>query len=66
MTCACFAHFAPEALRSPSDEALHGAFVAAAEQRPRDGLPHHPRAWLVGAGRLSALAQRSTGVEDPC
>ncbi|WP_437726302.1 RNA polymerase sigma factor [Sorangium sp. So ce861] len=40
-----------------AEEALHDAFVAAAEQWPRDGLPHHPRAWLVGAGRLSALAR---------
>ncbi|XXX79465.1 RNA polymerase sigma factor [Sorangium sp. So ce134] len=40
-----------------AEEALHDAFLAAAEQWPRDGVPHQPRAWLVGAGRLSALAR---------
>lgn len=40
-----------------AEEALHDAFLAAAEQWPRDGVPHHPRAWLVGTGRLSALAR---------
>jgi RNA polymerase sigma-70 factor (ECF subfamily) len=40
-----------------AEEALHDAFVAAAEQWPRDGVPHQPRAWLVATGRLSALAR---------
>ncbi|WP_437336849.1 hypothetical protein [Sorangium sp. So ce394] len=56
----------PEALSSSSDEALQDAFVAAAARRPRDGLPHHPRTWLVGAGRLSAFGRRSREVEESC
>jgi RNA polymerase sigma-70 factor (ECF subfamily) len=38
-----------------AEEALHDAFMAAAEQWPRDGLPKNPRAWLVSAGRFKAI-----------
>jgi len=38
-----------------AEEALHEAFVAAAEQWPRDGVPQNPRAWLVSAGRFKAI-----------
>lgn len=37
------------------EEALNEAFVAAAEQWPRDGVPRNPRAWLVSAGRFKAI-----------
>jgi RNA polymerase sigma-70 factor (ECF subfamily) len=38
-----------------AEEALHEAFVAAAVQWPRDGVPDNPRAWLVSAGRFKAI-----------
>lgn len=38
-----------------AEEALHDAFIAAAAQWPRDGLPANPRAWLVSAGRFKAI-----------
>ena len=38
-----------------AEEALHDAFIAAAEQWPRDGVPKNPRAWLVSAGRFKAI-----------
>ena len=38
-----------------AEEALNDAFLAAAEQWPRDGLPANPRAWLVSAGRFRAI-----------
>ena len=38
-----------------AEEALHDAFIAAAEQWKRDGLPKNPRAWLVSAGRFKAI-----------
>ncbi len=38
-----------------AEEALHDAFRAALEQWPRDGMPAHPRAWLVSAGRFKAI-----------
>ena len=38
-----------------AEEALHDAFVAAAQQWPRDGEPRNPRAWLVSTGRFRAL-----------
>ena len=38
-----------------AEEALHEAFVAAAEQWPRDGVPINPRAWLVSTGRFKAI-----------
>ena len=38
-----------------AEEALHDAFMAAAQQWPRDGEPRNPRAWLVSAGRFKAV-----------
>ncbi len=38
-----------------AEEALHDAFVAAAEQWPRDGVPNNPYAWLVSAGRFRTI-----------
>jgi RNA polymerase sigma-70 factor, ECF subfamily len=38
-----------------AEEALHDAFRAALEQWPRDGVPAHPRAWLVSTGRFKAI-----------
>ena len=38
-----------------AEEALHDAFAAAVEGWPADGVPLHPRAWLVSAGRFRAL-----------
>ena len=38
-----------------AEEALHEAFAAAVEQWTRDGMPSHPRAWLVSVGRFKAI-----------
>lgn len=38
-----------------AEEALHDAFAAAVERWPRDGVPAHPRAWLVSTGRFKAI-----------
>lgn len=38
-----------------AEEALHDAFAAAAEQWPLEGVPEHPRAWLVSTGRFKAV-----------
>jgi RNA polymerase sigma-70 factor (ECF subfamily) len=38
-----------------AEEALHDAFLAAAESWPRDGIPANPVAWLVSAGRFKAI-----------
>ncbi len=38
-----------------AEEALHDAFVAAAEQWPSHGVPANPVAWLVSAGRFKAI-----------
>ena len=38
-----------------AEEAEHDAFLAAAEQWPRDGVPANPVAWLVSAGRFKAI-----------
>jgi RNA polymerase sigma-70 factor (ECF subfamily) len=38
-----------------AEDALHEAFRAAVEQWPREGVPAHPRAWLVSAGRFKAI-----------
>jgi RNA polymerase sigma-70 factor (ECF subfamily) len=46
--CACWAALTAE-------EALHDAFVAAAEQWPTQGVPANPVAWLVSAGRFKAI-----------
>jgi RNA polymerase sigma-70 factor (ECF subfamily) len=39
-----------------AEEALHDAFVAAAEQWPETGVPANPRAWLISAGRFKAIS----------
>ena len=38
-----------------AEEALHDAFMAAAERWPVEGAPRNPRAWLVSAGRFKAI-----------
>ncbi len=38
-----------------AEDALHDAFIAAAEQWPRQGVPDNPAAWLVSAGRFKAI-----------
>ena len=38
-----------------AEDALHDAFATAVEQWTRDGVPSHPRAWLVSAGRFKAI-----------
>lgn len=38
-----------------AEEALQDAFAAALEQWPRNGVPDHPRAWLVSAGRFKSV-----------
>ena len=38
-----------------AEEALHEAYLAAAERWPDEGLPANPRAWLVSVGRFKAI-----------
>ncbi len=38
-----------------AEEALHDAFASAMKQWPKEGIPNHPRAWLVSAGRFQAI-----------
>ena len=38
-----------------AEEAAQEAFTIAAQRWPHDGLPDHPRAWLVAAGRNRAI-----------
>ncbi|MGV8856475.1 MAG: RNA polymerase sigma factor [Devosia sp.] len=38
-----------------AEEALHDAFLAAADHWPREGLPANPSAWLISAGRFRAI-----------
>lgn len=38
-----------------AEDALHEAFLAAAEQWPREGVPHNPRSWLISTGRFRAI-----------
>ncbi|MEM6353694.1 MAG: sigma-70 family RNA polymerase sigma factor, partial [Cyanobacteria bacterium P01_D01_bin.14] len=38
-----------------AEEALQDAFAAAAEKWPQQGVPTHPRAWLVSTGRFKAI-----------
>jgi RNA polymerase sigma-70 factor, ECF subfamily len=38
-----------------AEEALQEAFAVAMKQWPRDGVPAHPRAWLVSTGRFKAI-----------
>jgi RNA polymerase sigma-70 factor (ECF subfamily) len=52
-----------------AEEAEHEAFLAAAEQWPRDGVPANPVAWLISTGRFKAIDRirreaRFVGWED--
>lgn len=38
-----------------AEEALHDAFLAAAQKWPDQGVPDNPGAWLISAGRFRAL-----------
>ncbi len=38
-----------------AEDAMHEAFLAAAEQWPREGMPRNPRSWLISAGRFQAI-----------
>ncbi len=38
-----------------AEDALHDAFIAAAEQWPSQGVPANPVAWLVSTGRFKAI-----------
>jgi RNA polymerase sigma-70 factor (ECF subfamily) len=38
-----------------AEEAMHEAFSAAVEQWPREGVPGHPRAWLIAVGRFRGI-----------
>jgi RNA polymerase sigma-70 factor, ECF subfamily len=38
-----------------AEDALHEAFLAAAEQWPQTGVPRNPRSWLISAGRFRAI-----------
>jgi RNA polymerase sigma-70 factor (ECF subfamily) len=38
-----------------AEEAEHDAFLAAATQWPRDGVPTNPVAWLISVGRFKAI-----------
>jgi RNA polymerase sigma-70 factor (ECF subfamily) len=38
-----------------AEEGLHEAFRVALEKWPTDGVPTHPRAWLVSTGRFKAI-----------
>lgn len=38
-----------------AEEALHDAFVAAAEHWPNTGVPANPVAWLISTGRFKAI-----------
>lgn len=38
-----------------AEEALHDAYLAAANKWPGEGMPENPSAWLISAGRFRAL-----------
>lgn len=38
-----------------AEDALHEAFLSAAEQWPREGMPRNVRSWLISAGRFQAI-----------
>jgi RNA polymerase sigma-70 factor (ECF subfamily) len=38
-----------------AEDAMHDAFRVALEQWPKDGVPDHPRAWLVSTGRFKGI-----------
>ena len=41
-----------------AEDALHNAFVAAAERWPQEGMPAKPVAWLISTGRFKAIDQQ--------
>ena len=52
-----------------AEDGLHDAFTTALEAWPRDGVPSHPRAWLISTGRFKVIdrlrrsARTSTSLE---
>src|SRR5689334_3063264 len=38
-----------------AEDALHDAFAAAVARWPKEGVPAHPRAWLISTGRFQAI-----------
>ena len=38
-----------------AEEAAQEAFATAVEQWPREGVPHNPRAWIIGTARHKAI-----------
>ncbi len=38
-----------------AEDAVHEAFLAAAEQWPSKGIPRNPRSWLISTGRFGAI-----------
>lgn len=44
-----------------AEEALHDAFVAAAQKWPCEGVPANPSAWLISAGRFRAIDRLRRG-----
>lgn len=40
-----------------AEDALHNAFIAAAERWPREGMPRNPVSWLISTGRFKAIDQ---------
>ncbi len=44
-----------------AEEALHEAFLAAAQKWPQDGVPANPSAWLISAGRFRAIDRLRRG-----
>ncbi len=38
-----------------ADEALHDAFLAAAQRWPQEGVPRNPASWLISAGRFKTI-----------
>ena len=44
-----------------AEEAAQEAFALAAERWPRDGIPEHPKAWLVATGRNRAIVAEELG-----
>jgi RNA polymerase sigma-70 factor, ECF subfamily len=47
-----------------AEEALHDAFIAAAERWPQEGVPGNPSAWLVSTGRFKAIDAKENGAMD--
>lgn len=45
-----------------AEEALHDAFLAAAQKWPEQGIPANPASWLISAGRFRAIDRLRQGV----